>query len=135
MFDGLCRYVHKGGFALFYFFYLLHASIRRQKTPKLTMKVLILYGIKFVFLNFNFSILECFVSFVPSWQWKKKCFWLRSHSSPFSRICCYSRYPTGMYLLKVSNGNSRTRCEIYSKLPIKTPERRHWHHHSWCLYC
>ena len=26
------------------------------------MKVLILYGIKLVFLNFNFSILECFLS-------------------------------------------------------------------------
>ena len=34
MFDGLCRYVHKGGFALFYFFYLLHTSIRRQKNSK-----------------------------------------------------------------------------------------------------
>ena len=24
--------------------------------------------------------------------------------------------------------NNRTRCEICSKLTIKTPERRHWHH-------
>ena len=28
--------------------------------------------------------------------------------------------------LKVDNRNTRTRCEICSKLTIKTPERRHW---------
>ena len=32
----------------------------------------------------------------------------------------------GIYLLKVNNRNTRTRCEIYSKLTIKTPERRQW---------
>ena len=31
----------------------------------------------------------------------------------------------GIYLLKVSNRNARKRCEIYSKLTIKIPERRH----------
>ena len=34
--------------------------------------------------------------------------------------------PAGIYLLKVNNINTRTRCEIYSKLTIKTPGRRHW---------
>ena len=29
-------------------------------------------------------------------------------------------------LLKVNNRNTRTRCEICSKLAIKTPERHHW---------
>ena len=29
--------------------------------------------------------------------------------------------PAGMHLLKVNNKNSRTRCEICSKLTIKTP--------------
>ena len=32
----------------------------------------------------------------------------------------------GIYMFKVNNRNTITRCEIYSKLPIKTPERRHW---------
>ena len=32
--------------------------------------------------------------------------------------------PAGIYLLKVNNRNTRTRCEICSKLTIKTPERR-----------
>ena len=31
------------------------------------------------------------------------------------------------YLLKVNNGNIRTRGEICSKLTMKTPDRRHWH--------
>ena len=35
-------------------------------------------------------------------------------------------FPSGIYLLKVNNGNTRTRCEICSKLTIKTPEQRQW---------
>ena len=35
-------------------------------------------------------------------------------------------YQAGIYLLKVNNRNTRTKCEICSKLTIKTPERRHW---------
>ena len=31
-----------------------------------------------------------------------------------------------MYLFKVNNGNTRTICEIGSKLTIKTTEQRHW---------
>ena len=34
--------------------------------------------------------------------------------------------PAGNYMLKVNNRNTRTRCEICSKLTIKTPERHHW---------
>ena len=34
--------------------------------------------------------------------------------------------PAGIYLLKVNNRNTRTRCGICSKLTINTPERRHW---------
>ena len=38
--------------------------------------------------------------------------------------------PPGMYLFKLNNRNTRLRCEICSKLTIKTPDRRHWR-----LYC
>ena len=34
--------------------------------------------------------------------------------------------PAGFYLFKVNNRNTRTRCEIRSKLTMKTPERRQW---------
>ena len=37
-----------------------------------------------------------------------------------------SYHPVGIYLLKVNNRNTATRCELFSKLTIKTPERRHW---------
>ena len=33
-------------------------------------------------------------------------------------------YPAGNYMLKVNNRNTRTMCEICSKLTLKTPERR-----------
>ena len=39
-------------------------------------------------------------------------------------------YPVNIYLLKVNNRNTRTRCEICSKLTIKTPERCT---SSWCI--
>ena len=41
--------------------------------------------------------------------------------------------PAGIYLFKVDNGNTRTRCEICSKLTIKTPERRDWRRSSVCI--
>ena len=34
--------------------------------------------------------------------------------------------PSDIYLLKVNNRNTKTKCEICSKLTIKTPERRCW---------
>ena len=34
--------------------------------------------------------------------------------------------PVGNYMFKVNNRNTRARCEICSKLTIKTPERRYW---------
>ena len=40
----------------------------------------------------------------------------------------HGHFPTSIYLLKVNNRNTRTGCELYSKLTIKTPERRHWPH-------
>ena len=41
--------------------------------------------------------------------------------------------PAGIYLLKINNGNSRTRCEICSEFTIKTPEQRQLAS-FWCLY-
>ena len=37
-----------------------------------------------------------------------------------------SDFPAGIYLFKVNKRNTKTRCEICSKLKIKTPERGHW---------
>ena len=38
----------------------------------------------------------------------------------------WSAIPADIYFLKVNNRNTRTMCEIYSKLTIKPPERRYW---------
>ena len=46
-----------------------------------------------------------------------------------SHILCSSNFTVdeaGIYLLKFKSRNTRTRCEICSKLPIKIPERLHW---------
>ena len=36
----------------------------------------------------------------------------------------FMKYPANVYLFKFNNRNTRKRCEIRSKLTIKTPERR-----------
>ena len=36
------------------------------------------------------------------------------------------RNPADNYMFKVKNRNTRSRCEICSKLTLKTPERHHW---------
>ena len=43
-----------------------------------------------------------------------------------SVVSRFDIFKVGIYLLKVNNRNSRTRCEICSKLTIKIPERRQW---------
>ena len=37
-----------------------------------------------------------------------------------------SKSATVIYLFKINNGNTWTTCEVYSKLTVKTRERRHW---------
>ena len=37
----------------------------------------------------------------------------------------YSSSPTSKYMFKVSNSNTKTRCETCSKLTIKTSGKRH----------
>ena len=41
-------------------------------------------------------------------------------------VSVYAINPTGIYLFKVNNGNTRKICEFYSKLTIKTPKLRQW---------
>ena len=41
-----------------------------------------------------------------------------------NKTCCCGYCPGDIYLFKVKNRNTGKRCEICSKLTIKTPERR-----------
>ena len=44
----------------------------------------------------------------------------------WSALFIRKKIPAGIFLFKVNNRNTRTRCEICSKLTINTPERRQW---------
>ena len=46
--------------------------------------------------------------------------------SDYNQVLDQDNNPAGIYLLKINKKNTRTRCEICSKLTIKTPERRYW---------
>ena len=48
----------------------------------------------------------------------------RNRCEAFANVL--QNYLVSNYPLKVDNRNSRTRCEICSKLSIKTPERCQW---------
>ena len=61
---------------------------------------------------------------------KKKHVSFQSMFDNFSTLCMkglfFRSIPTGNYMFKISNRNTRTRFEICSDLTIKTPEWRHW---------
>ena len=42
----------------------------------------------------------------------------------FNNLEQHMRYPANICLFKVNNRSNRKKCEICSKLTIKTPERR-----------
>ena len=65
--------------------------------------------------TFSNKIISCnnYKLLLLNWRHTNKC---SIYSARFN--------PVGIYLLKVNNRNTRTRCEICSKLTIKTPERR-----------
>ena len=81
----------------------------------------------FCFLNSNF-ICNCLGSLFLIFHLKlKKSFASNLISDPhflekFLNDYCH---PAGNFMFKVNNGNTITRCEICSKLTIKTPERRY----------
>ena len=51
------------------------------------------------------------------------------------RVLGESWEPSSNYMLKANNINTRTRCEIYSKLTIKTSEQRQWRCSGVFIYC
>ena len=51
---------------------------------------------------------------------------LWDHTTNKKKFISSNTIPVGIYLVKVNNRNTRTSCEICSKLTIKITERRHW---------
>ena len=54
--------------------------------------------------------------------------WIKFCVKNFFRKCEETSSSVGIYLPKVNNRNTRTRCEICSKLTIKTQGRCQWRH-------
>ena len=53
-----------------------------------------------------------------------KIYFLSESPKFMKQLASHAYIPASIYLLKVNNKNTRTRCEICSKLTIKTTERR-----------
>ena len=60
------------------------------------------------------------------YNWKKAShsFFLRPFFFKLKQEDVLKFIPAGNYMFKVSNGNTRTRCKICSKLTTRIPERR-----------
>ena len=83
---------------------------------------LILWGIQSQ-IKFGAWIRKCYPIKLKSTQGQGACWqWV------ISRAIVYRLNPANINLFKVNNRNTRKRCKIYSKLTVKTPERRHWRH-------
>ena len=72
--------------------------------------------IRTLYMHFVLHFVKCFSYF----------FRILDFSSILAYLSSWKHNPADIYLLKVSNRNTRTICKICSKLAIKTPERRQW---------
>ena len=70
----------------------------------------------YIYLTYSFHVFNQ----ISSFKWNL-CFRIS-----FFKMTIDDCSPVGNYLFKVNNKNTRTKCEICSKLTMKTPERRHW---------
>ena len=101
-------------FPIIYHFFL------KTRPPCIFFLIVRHYLKKFAFLiNLYFCLINMLLNCDFAWL-----------DTPF--ICQNDSIPAGNYLFKVNNRNTRTRCQICSKLKIKTPERRQAS--FWCLY-
>ena len=81
-----------------------------------TFSVNIDFGRSCFFTLFRSNYFDTTVTFSEQLFLQNSCFFLFFQNSHFVA-------PVGNYMFKVNNRNTRTRCEICSKLTIKTPER------------
>ena len=73
---------------------------------------------------FIVNLEEIYTLFIVFTTWISKCqVGNRLHLGPAKHL--WSSAPVGNYMFRVNNRSTRTRCEVCSKLTIKTPERCH----------
>ena len=80
--------------------------------------------------DFWWLVIYAKASLVDVLQWSKYAAELYHDSQKDQNQIFYRMSPAGIHLLIVNNSNTRTRCEICSKLTIRTPERRQWRRSS-----
>ena len=85
----------------------------------LTCKPTLLIYAKYMHSIKNYQELRSFIRFAVKLTRNTFRYFTRLFSKKWLLL-----YPAGIYLFNVSNRNTRKRCEICSKLTIKTPERR-----------
>ena len=92
-------------------------NLTLQTYHKLTYTGLLLNFKSFTSFSYKISLIKCLIdrSFKICNNWNSFHLLIKDGHTPV---------PVDIYLLKVNNRNTRTRCEICSKLTIKTPERR-----------
>ena len=73
--------------------------------------------------NALFSICWSVVRDVCFWKLVDLDYFLVEGAKLYKLLGLQGYLPAGIYLLKINNRNTRTRCEICSKLTIKTSER------------
>ena len=97
--------------------FLLTPTIRVHNCESYSMTV-VLRG----FIRCSMAVNICFISFdlTVVGFWVFLLFFGRGWTEKFIA------FPTGNCMFKANNRNTRTRCEIYPKLTITLPERRHW---------
>ena len=76
-------------------------------------------------------ILETVLVYLKVIAWRQmsflQTFAVTACNSVSTNLCIKDICSAGIYLLRVNNRNTRTRCEICSKLTTKTREWRQWH--------
>ena len=122
----------------FKFCNLIHLHIYESETVmfygkphwmlKNTANVCLFWYMNFDFLIFCFSS-ECLIHFFKIVVLSVENIW-EMISKVYSDPCQTLKlsFPAGIYLLKVDNRNTKTRCEICSKITKKTRKRRHGSH-------
>ena len=82
-----------------------------------------LFSLSLPIICFGFFILHVYIDLLLPIN---KYFRVDERFHTFTREKSSSNHPANVYLFKVNNRNTRKRCEICSKLTIKTTERSHW---------
>ena len=111
---------------------LAHFICLTTRETKRTLHTGIIFVLNHWFSSKNSHTLKCFTLLFLLFLWlchkliSSQKFYGMQDFIVLRLIGNLKTFPVDIYLLKVNNRNIRTRYEIFSKLTIKTQERRQW---------